>query len=108
MRNIPIALLLIGAFLTTDVFAKEITLINSKGESFAYTDTDEDLTIYLWDGKPVAYIADGSVWGFNGKLLDRTAPLLRTKRLRSTQVCCRRINRNTNNTGCAIGLTFSK
>ena len=56
-------------FLTSEALAKEITLINSKGEAIAYIDTDDELTIYLWKGKPVAYIEDGSVWGFNGKHL---------------------------------------
>lgn len=52
-----------------EALAKEITLINSKGEAIAYIDTEDDLTIYLWKGKPVAYIDDGSLWGFNGKHL---------------------------------------
>ena len=60
--------------LTSNVFAKEITLFDSDGEAIAYIDTDdEDLTIYLWNGKPVAYLVpDGdafNIYGFNGKHL---------------------------------------
>src|SRR5262249_58627017 len=40
----------------------------------AYIDTKDELTIYLWDGRPVAYLEgrDGNalhVWGFNGEHL---------------------------------------
>jgi hypothetical protein len=27
------------------------------------------MTIYLWNGQPVAYLEKGSVWGFNGQHL---------------------------------------
>jgi hypothetical protein len=52
---------------------EEITLFNSKGKAAAYIVTD-DLTIYLWSGKPVAYLKsdtakDFHVYGFNGKHL---------------------------------------
>jgi len=53
----------------TAAFAKEVTLYDSDGDAVAYIDTDHDLTIYLLEGKPVAYLADNSVWGFNGKHL---------------------------------------
>ena len=50
----------------------EISLFNSKGIATAYIDTD-DLTIYLWDGKPVAYLSKSNgefnIYGFNGKHL---------------------------------------
>ena len=55
--------------------AEEITLFNSKGYAIAYIDTDdEDLPIYMWNGKPVAYLSpneDNSfdIYGFNGKHL---------------------------------------
>jgi hypothetical protein len=45
--------------------AEEITLFNSDGAAIAYIDTDE-MTVYLWEGQPVAYLEKGSVWGFNG------------------------------------------
>ena len=50
--------------------AQEISLFNSKGSAVAYVDTDDDdLTIYLWSGKPVAYISNDNIYGFNGKHL---------------------------------------
>jgi hypothetical protein len=50
--------------------AQEISLFNSKGSAVAYVDTDDDdLTIYLWGGKPVAYISNNNIYGFNGKHL---------------------------------------
>lgn len=51
----------------------EITLFNSRGNAMAYI--ADDLTIYLWSGKPVAYLKpdtrhDGlDIYGFNGKHL---------------------------------------
>jgi hypothetical protein len=56
-------------FSATHAMAKEIALYNSDGEAIAYIDTEDDLTIYLWKGKPLAYLEDGSVWGFNGNHL---------------------------------------
>jgi hypothetical protein len=47
----------------------EISLFNSNGEAVAYIAVDDDLTIYLWSGEPVAYIDDEDVYGFNGKHL---------------------------------------
>jgi hypothetical protein len=49
--------------------AEEISLFNAQGAAIAYIDADEDLTIYLWSGEPVAYLDDGNVYGFNGKHL---------------------------------------
>lgn len=50
--------------------AQEISLFNSQGKAVAYVDTDDDdLTIYLWGGKPVAYISNDNIYGFNGKHL---------------------------------------
>jgi hypothetical protein len=50
----------------------EISLFDFKGRATAYI--AEDRTIYLWQGKPVAYLDgeerdDLSVYGFNGKHL---------------------------------------
>lgn len=50
----------------------EVSLFDSQGRATAYV--AQDLTIYLWAGKPVAYLhADSSggfhVYGFNGKHL---------------------------------------
>lgn len=50
--------------------AQEISLFNSQGKAVAYVDTDDDdLTIYLWGGKPVAFISNDNIYGFNGKHL---------------------------------------
>ena len=49
----------------------ETTLYDSKGKAAAYI--ADDMTIYLWSGKPIAYLSSGgggtSVYGFNGKHL---------------------------------------
>jgi hypothetical protein len=56
------------------IMAQEITLFDSDGVARAYIDTDDDdLTVYLWAGTPVAYLVpdggDFSIYGFNGKHL---------------------------------------
>ncbi len=65
-------LLLISIFVLcfSQTKAQEISLFNSKGSAVAYVDTDDDdLTIYLWSGKPVAYISGENIYGFNGNHL---------------------------------------
>ena len=65
-----ILLILIGVFIQpSPALARDVALFNSDGEAAAYIDTDDELTIYLWRGKPVAYIDDKSIYGFNGKHL---------------------------------------
>jgi 4-fold beta flower protein len=50
--------------------AKGLEFYDSRGRAAAYIDEDdENLTLYLWDGKPVAYLDEDSVYGFNGKHL---------------------------------------
>jgi hypothetical protein len=46
----------------------EITLYNKSGKAAAYL-ADEDETIYLWDGRPTAYVHQDTVYGINGKQL---------------------------------------
>lgn len=52
----------------------EITLFNERGKADAYISIEDEMTIYLWTGKPVAYL-DGDnaggfhIYGFNGKHL---------------------------------------
>lgn len=51
--------------------AQEISLFNSSGEAAAYVAVDDDLTIYLWEGKPVAYLVpindtEFNVFSFDG------------------------------------------
>jgi hypothetical protein len=49
--------------------AQEVSLFNSEGKATAYVADDDDLTIYLWRGKPVAYLSGDNIYGFNGKHL---------------------------------------
>lgn len=54
--------------------AEEISLFDRDGNAIAYIDTDDDLTIYMWNGTPVAYLEASrrsgyDVYGFNGKHL---------------------------------------
>jgi|TARA_R110002049_G_scaffold307396_2_gene507774 hypothetical protein len=53
--------------------AQETTLFDSQGNARAYIDYDDDATIYLWNGKAVAFLEnDGNdmcVFGFNGNFL---------------------------------------
>ena len=46
--------------------SNEVSLLNSEGKSVAYIDVDDGMTIYLWKGKPVAYLDGENVYGFNG------------------------------------------
>lgn len=49
----------------------EVTLFDRRGKAIAYIAADEDRTIYMWDGTPVAYILHKGetyhIYGFNGK-----------------------------------------
>lgn len=47
----------------------EIPIYDKKGKPCAYIATDDDNTIYLFNGKPIAYIDDVNIYGFNGKHL---------------------------------------
>ncbi len=64
-------LLLLAAY--APVLAEEIDLYDGAGEAKAYV--ADDLTIYLWDGEPVAYLdtsrssSEVDIYGFNGKHL---------------------------------------
>jgi hypothetical protein len=72
MRTLAKVLLLILAAYAP-ALAKEIDLYNGAAEAKAYI--ADDLTIYLWDGEPVAYLdpsrnnTEVDVYGFNGKHL---------------------------------------
>lgn len=75
MKRFAFALVLASILLTTAAVGSdedEISLFDSTGKATAYI--AEELTIYLWSGKPVAYLdkddADGfHIYGFNGKHL---------------------------------------
>jgi hypothetical protein len=64
-----------AGFFPAVAFAQDdVSLFNYEGKAEAYVALDEELTIYLWSGKPVAYLeADDAggfhVYGFNGKHL---------------------------------------
>jgi hypothetical protein len=47
----------------------EISLFDSLGKPVAYIATDEENTIYSWDGVPTAYVDGEDVYGFNGRHL---------------------------------------
>ena len=49
--------------------AEDISLYDNDGEAVAYIAVDDDLTIYLWGGKPVAYLDGENVYGFSGQHL---------------------------------------
>lgn len=60
--------------LFSSMIADEVSLFSNTGKAVAYIDTTDDLTIYLWGGKPVAYLTEDTsggyhVYGFNGKHL---------------------------------------
>jgi hypothetical protein len=46
----------------------EITLFNKNGTPVAYI-ADDGETIYLWDGRPVAYLKGDKVYGWQGRQL---------------------------------------
>jgi len=48
---------------------EETTLFDPDGNSVAYIAPDDENTIYLWSGKPVAYLEGENIYGFNGKHL---------------------------------------
>jgi len=48
---------------------EELTLFCSQGIPTAYLAPDEENTIYLWSGQPVAYLDGTDIYGFNGKHL---------------------------------------
>jgi hypothetical protein len=47
----------------------DIELFASTGKAVAYISPENEMTIYLWQGTPCAYLHDESVYGFNGKHL---------------------------------------
>ena len=52
---------------------RQVSLYDGKGEAIAYIDYDNDATIFMWDGTPVAFFEkrydDLCVFGFNGSFL---------------------------------------
>jgi hypothetical protein len=72
MRALAIALVLV---LPLPLYAQsDISLFDGRGQATAYVAVDDGLTIFMWSGKPVAYLERDSaggfhVYGFNGKHL---------------------------------------
>lgn len=76
LRNIlsRVWLLVLVAMPVVVVAAEEVSLFDSGGNAVAYIALDDEMTIYLWSGKPVAYLTGDSqggyhVYGFNGEHL---------------------------------------
>jgi hypothetical protein len=90
------------AFLAAPSFAlaEDVALFDGTGNASAYVAVQDELTIYLWSGEPVAYLEQDSaggfhIYGFNGKHLgwfidgvvrnhDGDAACATKERLRST------------------------
>jgi hypothetical protein len=84
------------------VLADDVALFDGAGKASAYVAVDDELTVYLWSGEPVAYLDQDSaggfhVYGFNGKHLgwfvddvvrdhDGDAACATKEKLRSTAV----------------------
>lgn len=48
----------------------QVALYNKEKEAIAYIDYEDEATLYMFGGEPVAYMGSGEqVYGFNGKLL---------------------------------------
>lgn len=47
----------------------EVTLFDKAGTPVAYISTDEERTIYSFDGRPLAYLEGNNIYGFNGNHL---------------------------------------
>ena len=69
MKHILYTIILSFLLVANNVCAEEISLYDNKGEAVAYIDVVDELTIYLWSGKPVAYLDGENIYGFNGKHL---------------------------------------
>ncbi len=46
--------------------SNEISLFDESCNAVAYIAVDDEQTIYLWEGTPVAYLYEENVYGFNG------------------------------------------
>lgn len=68
-----IIIFLLFPFLNISAQDDEISLFDSQGTPIAYIAIEEDFTIYYWDGKPTAYLAenngDVSIYNFDGEHL---------------------------------------
>jgi hypothetical protein len=58
--------LLCALLFAVSAAAQQIDLFDGYGAPVAYVDHLKRDTLFLWSGEPVAYLLDGSVFGFNG------------------------------------------
>jgi hypothetical protein len=72
MKSILLSIMTL-MLITAEVNAQQTSLYDSEGEARAYIDFDENATIFMWDGTPVAFLEkDGNdicVFGFNGNFM---------------------------------------
>ncbi len=72
MKNLFLTVITLLIF-NVEIDAQQTSLYDSQGEARAYIDFEEDATIFMWDGTPVAFLEkDGSdiyVFGFNGSFM---------------------------------------
>lgn len=65
--------LLLTILAVSTLSAQQISLYDRGGEARAYIDYDEDATIFMWNGTPVAFIekegSDLCIFGFKGNFL---------------------------------------
>jgi len=59
----------LGGRLCAAALAEDIGLFDRHGSARAYIAMDDDATVYLYDGAPMAYLVGENVYGFNGKHL---------------------------------------
>ena len=81
----------------------EITLFDRYGHSTAYIATDDGMTIYLWNGNPVAYLEQDPaggfhIFGFNGRHLGWLVDGI-VRDQRGDAVCAQREAMGTDNPG---------
>jgi hypothetical protein len=69
-RYLLLALFVLAIGTAAHAADKEVTLFDSKGAAIAYIAYDDDATIYLWKGEPVAYLkkksGDTHIYSFKG------------------------------------------
>ncbi len=67
MKSVLLTIMTILSFATV-VNAQQTSLFDREGEARAYIDYEQDATIFLWDGTPVAFLEKHGegVFGFNG------------------------------------------
>lgn len=71
MKKIGFLFLFVCLF--SSAVAQQISLFDKNGEAICYIDYNEESTIYMWDGTPVAFLqkerSEECIFGFNGQFL---------------------------------------